>query len=145
MSSNYQANPRDLPGPLVAACGVLIAVGVVAFIAGMMGDSVTAWRAFHVNFLYFGMMSQGALCLACAFVIIGARWTGPIRHVAEGLAAWVPITFVLFLVGNWFGRDAIHTNWIHGAPAGKEAWLSFGRVFTTDAAILLLGSVLTIV
>jgi hypothetical protein len=145
VTSNYAANPRDLPGALVGLCGILIAIGAVAFLAGIFGDDpATAWRAFHVNFLYFGTMSQGALCLACALVIIGARWAGPIRHVAEGLSAWVPISFVLFLVDNWFGREYIHTNWIHGAPPGKEAWLSFGRVFTTDTAVLLVGVLLTL-
>jgi hypothetical protein len=145
VTSNYAANPRDLPGALVGLCGILIAVGVVAFLAGILGeDPATAWRAFHVNFLYFGMMSQGALCLACALVIIGARWAGPIRHVAEGLSAWVPISFGLFLVGNWFGGEYIHSNWIHGAPPGKEAWLSFGRVFSTDAIVLLVGVLLTL-
>ncbi|MDH3521097.1 MAG: hypothetical protein OEM49_11635 [Myxococcales bacterium] len=140
----FTANPRELPGGLVSICLALLAIGVVAFVGGLMTDAATAWRAFHVNFLYFGLLSQAGLCLACAFVIIGARWVGPIRHVAEGLAAWVPITFVLFLFDNFFGREYIHTNWIHGAPFGKEAWLSFGRVFWTDAAILLVGALLTL-
>jgi len=144
-SGNYAAVPRDLPGLWVVVCGVLIALGAVAFLAGLATDPETTWRAFHVNTLYYGMLSQAALCLGAALVIIGARWAGPIRHVAEGLAAWVPVSFVLFLVGNWFGRDAIHSNWIHGAPPGKEAWLSFGRVFVTDASILLVGTILTLV
>jgi hypothetical protein len=127
--------------PLVAACAVLIVIGLAAFV---VGDASDAWRAFHVNFLYFGMLSQGALCLACALVIIGARWAGPVRHVAEGLASWVPISLVLFLVGNYFGREHIHTNWLHGAPAGKEGWLDFGRVYATDASMLVLGTVLTL-
>ena len=142
MSTPYSANPRDLPMPLVAACGVLIVIGLAAFI---VGDASDVWRAFHVNFLYFGMLSQGALCLACALVIIGARWAGPVRHVAESLAGWVPISFVLFLVGNFLGREHIHTNWLHGAPYGKEGWLDFTRVYVTDGAMLAIGTLLTLV
>jgi hypothetical protein len=145
VSSNYEANPRELPGVLVGACGVLIAIGVIALAAGVLGDDpATAWRAFHVNTLYFGILAQGALCLACALVIIGARWAGPIRHVAEALSAWVPISFVLFLFGNWFGAEHIHTNWIHGAPPGRAGWLNFGRVFATDAVVLFVGAALTL-
>jgi hypothetical protein len=140
----FTANPRELPGGLVSLCIALLAIGVVAFVAGLLTDQATTWRAFHVNFLYFGMLSEGALCLACALVIIGARWAGPIRHVAEGLAAWIPISFVLFLVSNYFGREYIHTNWIHGAPPGREGWLSFGRVFATDAGVMFLGTVLAL-
>jgi hypothetical protein len=145
VNTQYTATPRDLPGPLVFACVVLIAVGVLAFVGGLVSHPDVAWRAFHVNYLYFGMMAQAALCLACAFVIIDAKWTGPLRHVPEALASWVPISFVLFIVGNWFGREYIHTNWINGAPPGKAGWLNFGRVFWSDLFVLAVGTGLTLV
>ena len=145
MSSNYAAVPRDLPRPLAFACVVLIALGAISFFVGLSRDPATAWRAFHVNYLYFGMMAQAALCLACAFVIIDTKWTGPVRHVPEALASWVPISLVLFVVGNWFGADYIHTNWIHGAPPGKEGWLNFPRVFWSDLFVLAVGTGLTLV
>jgi hypothetical protein len=145
VSTHYAATPRDLSRALVLVCGVLIAVGVIAFLVGLGRDPGVVWRAFHVNHLYFGIMSQAALCLACAFVIIDAKWSGPIRHVAEALASWVPISFVLFLVGNFLGREYIHTNWLHGAPPGKEGWLNFGRVYGTDLFVLAVGTGLTLV
>jgi hypothetical protein len=138
------ANPRDLPTGLLAVCGVLIALGVVAFGFGLASDPSTTWRAFHVNFLYFGTISHASIVLASALVIVGARWAGPVRHVAEGISAWVPVSLVLFVLGNYFGREYIHTNWIHGAPHGKEAWLSFGRVFWTDFAIIAVLMLLTL-
>ncbi len=143
-SAPLQANPRELPGGLVALCAILVAAGVVAFGVGLARDPASTWRAYHVNFLYYGVISQAAIALASALVIVGARWAGPIRHVAEGLAAWVPISLVLFVVGNWFGREYIHTNWLHGPPPGKEVWLSFGRMFWTDLAILAVGTALTL-
>jgi len=120
---------------------VLIVVGLASF---AFGDAATVWRAFHVNFLYFGTFAQAALVLSCALVIVGARWAGPVRFVAEGFAAWVPVSFVLFLVGNFFGREYVHQNWLHGAPYPKEEWLSFGRVYGTDGAVLLLMTLLTL-
>jgi hypothetical protein len=120
-----------------------VAVGAVAFVAGLMTDPETAWRAYHVNFIYFATLAQGGLCLSCAIVIIDAKWPGPVRHVAGGIAAWVPISFVLLAIG-YFGREAIHTNWIHGAPHGKEGWLTIPRVYITDLAILLVLALLTI-
>ena len=140
----YAADPRELPSTLMMVCLGLVGIGLVAFLGGLATDATTTWRAFHVNFLYFGTISQAGLVLAAALVIIGARWAGPIRHVAEGLAAWVPVSLVLFVVGNYFGREAIHTNWLHGPPAGKEAWLSFGRVFWTDFGIMLVLTLLTL-
>jgi hypothetical protein len=145
VSTHYTATPRELPTALLFACCALIAIGVIAFAIGLASDPGVAWRAFHVNFLYFGTMALGALCLACALVIIGANWAGPIRHVAEALASWVPISFVLFLVGNLLGREYIHTNWLHGAPPGKQGWLTFGRVYTSDALVLAVGAGLAMV
>ena len=138
-----RANPRDLPTSLIGICGALIAIGIASFGYGLSTDPDTAWRAYHVNFIYFATLAQGGLCLACAIVIIDANWPGPIRHVAEGLAAWVPISFVLLALG-YFGRESIHTNWIHGAPMGKEGWLTIPRVYITDLAILLVLSVLSV-
>ena len=102
----YRATPRDLPKAAVGVCGLLIAIGLLSFFGGLATDPVKAWGAFHVNFLYFAALSQGGLVLASALVIVGARWAGPVRHVAEGLAAWVPISFVLLIVGA-FGREVI--------------------------------------
>jgi len=138
-----RANPRNLPSSLIGVCGALIAIGIASFAYGLSTDPDTAWRAYHVNFIYFATLAQGGLCLACAIVIIDARWPGPIRHVAEGLAAWVPISFVLLAIG-YFGRESIQTNWIHGAPMGKEGWLTIPRVYITDLAILFVLSVLSI-
>jgi hypothetical protein len=85
----------------------------------------------------------GALVLASALVIVGARWSGPIRHVAEGLAAWVPIGFVLAVVGIG-GSEAVFSNWIHGAPPGKQGWLNPTRVYATDLSILAILALLTL-
>ena len=52
------ANPRELPGSLVALCVALMAAGAAAFALGLSSDPATAWRAFHVNFLYFGNIAQ---------------------------------------------------------------------------------------
>jgi hypothetical protein len=138
-----RANPRDLPVSLIGICVALVAIGLASFGYGLSTDPDTAWRAYHVNFIYWATLSQGGLCLACAIVIIDANWPGPIRHVAEGLAAWVPISLVLLAIG-YFGRESIHTNWIHGAPAGKEGWLTIPRVYLTDLAILLILTVLSV-
>jgi len=139
-----RANPRDLPMGLVGLCGLLLAVGLVAFAAGLATDPATAWLAFHVNFLYFATLAQGGLCLACAFVIIGAKWAGPVRYVAAGLASWVPVTFVLGIVGI-LGREYIFENWIHGAPPPRENWLTPQRVYTTDLAVLGVLAILSLV
>ncbi len=140
-----RAQPRAIPPLLFGACAALVALGVIAFVAGLSSDHDTAWRAFHVNYLYFGVMAQAGVVLASAFVIVGARWPGPVRRIAEGLSAWVPVTLVLFLV-SWFGggRESIYVNWLHHPPEAKKAWLSPERLFWMDLGILVLLTLLTL-
>jgi hypothetical protein len=67
-------------------------------------------------------------------VIVGARWPGPVRRIAEGLAAWVPVTFVLAIVG-YFGRHHIFP-WIDHPIEFKEAWLNPTRFYVMNLTIL---------
>jgi len=135
--------PMSLPQPLSSVCLALAALGGVVFLIGLATDPDTAWRAFHVNFLYYAGLAQGGLVIACIFVIVGATWPGPVRRVAEGLAAWVPVTFVLACV-QFFGRESIYTNWIDHPPPAKAAWLNVPRLYATDLAVLGILTVLSL-
>ena len=72
-----KAMPRSLPQPLTGICGALAAVGIGAFFYGLSADPQSTWLAFHANFIYFGALSQAALVLCFAFVLVSARWPGP--------------------------------------------------------------------
>jgi len=144
-----QASPRSLPKAPVAVCGLLAVVGVVSFIGGLASDPATAWRAFHVNTLFFGAMSQGGLIIAVALYIVGAKWAGPVKRIAESVAAFVPVTFVLSLIG-WFGGADYVYPWLHSfhgeveAVPWKDPWLNPARLAIVDLGILALLSVLTV-
>ncbi|GAG52389.1 unnamed protein product, partial [marine sediment metagenome] len=72
-----QAVRRALPKKALVASGLLMAIGLAAFLVGLVTDAATAWRAFHVNYLYFGGLAQSGVVLASIFVIVGATWPGP--------------------------------------------------------------------
>jgi hypothetical protein len=138
-----QASPRAISAAALGVCGVLVAVGAIAFLGGLATDPATAWRSFHVNYLYFGAMAQAGIVLACAFVIIGARWPGPVQRVAEALGAWVPITLLLFVIDFLGGRHHLY-EWIEHPIAVKAPYLSEGRLFLMDFLILLLLAILSL-
>lgn len=137
------ARPRAISTPLLGACLALIAIGLLAFFAGLATDPATAWRALHVNYLYWGVLAQGGVAFACTFVIIGARWPGPVRRIAEAFGAWAPLSLVLFLI-TFLGREHIYSPWLHAPPPGKEIWLNPTRLFVMDAAILAWLAIFTI-
>ena len=112
-------NQRPISGGVMGLCLFLMAVGLMAFVGGLFTDPETTWRAYHVNFIYWAGLSQSGVVFAAALVIVGARWCGPVRHIAEGLSAWVPISFLLCAIG-YFGSEYIYEPWIHDPPYGKE-------------------------
>jgi len=128
-----RANPRELPVGMLLLCGALILLGLLAFV---LGDRATVWRAFHVNYLYWAGVAQGGILLSCIFAIVGASWPGPVRRIAEGLGAWVPITFLLAIVGA-LGKDHIYP-WIAEPLPAKQAWLNVPRMYAVD--LLFLGA-----
>jgi hypothetical protein len=137
-----RAAPRSLPGGVSAIAAILFAGGLAAFLFGLANDPETAWRAFHVNYIYFGGLAQGGIVLSAAMVIIGARWAGPVQRIAESLGAWVPVTFVLGCVGM-LGRHHVY-DWIEHPIAIKAAWLNPTRMYVMDLAILGILAILTI-
>ena len=138
-----RAQPSRLPQPVTAICAGLFLLGVAAFLYGLSSNPQTAWLAYHTNFIYFAMLSQGSLILVCAFVIVGARWPGPLRRIAEGLAAWIPVSFGLGCIG-YLGGDYLFEWLREGAVHGKEPWLNATRFYATDLSILFVMTVLSL-
>jgi len=138
-----KALARELPKPLLYGSLGLVGLGVVAFIAGLSSNPQHAWLAFHANVVYFTMLACGGLALAAIFTTVGAKWCGPYRRIAESLAAFLPIAFLLSVV-DFFGRDFLF-EWVHHPAAGKAVWLNTTRVFTTDFALLGTLAVLSVI
>jgi len=131
---------RPLPPLVVPALGLLAAVGIAAFLSMALGaGSARAWRVYHVNWLFWSGLSQAGVIFAASQVIVGARWSHPIRRMAEASAAFLPVSFVLFLA-LWMGRAEVFP-WIRHPvlePAVKAFWLRGGFLFARDIACLLL-------
>jgi len=144
-ASVEKANPRSLPQPLTAICAAAAALGIASFVYGVNADPTTAWLSFQSNFVFYAMMAQAGVILSCIFTLVNARWPGPLRRIAEGLGAWVPVTFVLILVSYFGGAGDYLFEWQReGAMYGKEPWLNETRLWGTDIAILGVMTVLSL-
>jgi hypothetical protein len=117
--------------------GLLALTGAAAFAWGVQGQaSGRAWQAYLVNFLFWTGLSAGAVLFVAALNITGARWGRPFKRLAEGLGAFLPVSFLLFW-GLYAGREAIFP-WIRTPVAGREAWLSPGFLFARNGIGLCL-------
>jgi hypothetical protein len=118
----------------------LLAVAGLAY-GFTQGDAATFWRAFHVNYLYFGVLAQGGVVLSCIFTIVGAKWPGPVKRLAESLGSWTAVTPVLFLVDWFVGRSHIYP-WLPVFEA-KPKWLNEPRLLAWDLALLVVLALLS--
>jgi len=118
--------------------GLLALLGVAAFLLLALGaSSARAWRAYFVNWLFWTGLSQAGVLFAATQVLAGARWSHPVRRIAEASAAFLPISFVFFLV-LWLGRAHIFP-WIAEPVTEwpKGFWLRDWFVFTRVGVGLL--------
>jgi len=142
-TTGERANPGALPQPLFTICLAAIGVGIGAFAFGLARDPQTTWLAFHSNFIFFTMLACGGLALAAAYTIVGATWPGPYRRFAESFGAFVPVAFVLGLIGV-LGGEYLFDWQKNGAMHGKEPWLNTTRFYVMDLALLGTMAVLAI-
>ena len=59
-----KANSVGLPKPLALTSLALLALGVLAFVAGLVKDPQSTWLAFQSNFIFTTMLACAGLTLA---------------------------------------------------------------------------------
>ena len=131
---------RPLPGwmrPLFLGTAV---IGLVTFIVLLLfGDANRAWRLYHLNWLYWTGLSLGGILFAAVTTVAKGRWAVPLRRMGEASVAFLPVSFVLFLL-SWLGRSRIYP-WIATPitePHVKAFWLRDWFMYLRDGFGLLL-------
>lgn len=126
-----EMKPSIPPGRAVCACGLAVALGVLAFLYGISREDATrAWQVFLVNYLFWTGLAFGGVLFSAVLVMTNARWGRPVKRLAEGLGAFLPVSFVLFWA-IYLGRDRVFP-WIHAPVHHKEAWLNVPFLFARD-------------
>lgn len=133
MAAHHGEIPTRVPFRRLAVSGMawgvialLVLIGVAAtFLAG---DSHRTWLAIHYNWLFWSSVAAGMVVFAISQHITNARWSWPLRRFALAGLAFLPVSFVLFLLkqpGNpvWFEHWWSGTHGDHVLEA-KAAWLS---------------------
>ncbi|MFQ5881405.1 MAG: hypothetical protein ACE5I9_02870 [Candidatus Methylomirabilales bacterium] len=119
--------PLPIPPVSIWALWGLLAVGVVAFLAGLLVDPARAWQAYLVNFLFWGGLAQGGVVFAAVYHVVEARWGPPVRRLAEGMSAFLPVSLVLFFP-LFFGLDLFFGR-IHELNPDRGAWFDPRFIF----------------
>lgn len=139
-------------GPLKAArvsgaASFLVVLGLISFTALLFTDVNRAWHSWLIGLVIPIFLSVAALSFLTVHRICGARWTAPIKRVAEGLSAGLPLALIAFIPFGIFGLPYVY-EWAHLAgnqeklvellgSEAKASWLSPERIIISTSAILL--------
>ncbi len=114
---------KPSPSFLTLGLWVLVGLGLSTFLLGVAGGSAQrAWQAYLVNWLFWSGLALSGLTFSAILQVTKAEWAGPLRPLAEALAAFLPISFVLLLF-LFLGSDYLFSWLQHPIPA-KQAWLN---------------------
>jgi len=129
---------RPIPRRLGMIGLVLAIIGFAIFLFGVFTGNPRAWQAYHVNWLYFTIVSAAGVGYAAAQRITTARWSRPTVRFVEGYVAWLPVAFVLLLVTVLFGKRAIFP-WMTTPPTQPEKALWLDPTFFSIRVIAVFG------
>ena len=141
----YSAEPLKINGRKWSLVfGGLLLIGTISFIVRISGpQSQRVWQAYLINFVFWFGMASGSILFVAILNMTHARWGRPLKRLAEALAAFLPVSFVLFWALYW-GRASLFL-WLHEPVHGKERWLNVPFLFARDGiGIFLLAAVATV-
>jgi hypothetical protein len=138
------AAPRALPRVPALIFAALLAVGIATFAAGVSSAELATrtYRVFLHNWLMWAALSQGALVFSAAMRLTNANWAGPIRRIADSMAAYTIVSLLLFAV-VYAGRHQLF-EWTHHPIHGKEFWFEPGFTFFRDTLALIWVSLMSL-
>jgi hypothetical protein len=118
------------------AGAVLAVVGLALFAFLLAGDDpARAWRAYHINFLFFTGLATGGIVFAATQKLAKGVWAGPIIRFAEAGVAFLPVALILYLV-LFLGRHHLFP-WIEHPTPARGNWLTTPAVFWRDLVALV--------
>ena len=129
---------KPLPKALGMIALVSSLIGAIVFVIGLFVAPDRAWRAYHANWLFFTVLSSAGVMFVAVQRITTARWSRPIVRLQEGYVAFLPIAFLLLVIGIFLGKGHIFP-WTHERPPVAEKVLYFNGAFLTARALISFG------
>ncbi len=124
--------PRDAPKAPRRVVAAAVALGILAFLAGLLVSPQRAWQAYFVNFLFWSGIAQGGVVMAAVYRITNAHWGDQFRRIGEGMISFLPVSLLLYVI--LIAGGAFLFPWFEHGIRGKEVWLSGYFLFARDGA-----------
>jgi len=143
MKDLLESTRFSLSRPFRLVTQLLVGVGGLAFILGLAaGYRQEVWQTALVNTMFFSGIALGGVVFSVIFTVTGANWGRPIKRFAEAMAAFVPVSLLLFVL-LFFGLDYFF-EWVDPQRVihAKAGWLNIPFFIIRNLIMLLLVSAL---
>jgi hypothetical protein len=127
---------------LIWLLGALVGLGLVTFFVGVAVAPLRDWQSYLINFLFWSGLAQGAVIFAAIYHVVGGKWGSTVRRLAEGMAVFLPVSFVLFLP-LYFGLEIFFRR-VRELNPSRGAWFDPRFIFVRGALGLGLMTVLSL-
>ena len=123
MSAGASTSRRGFQGNTGLVLGVLVILGAMSFLVALASGSGThAWAVFLVNLLFWSGLSAAGAAIAGILELTEARWAARLRRIATTTVAFMPVSYLLFLL-LLVGMRALYP-WVAEPLPKKAAWLN---------------------
>ncbi len=128
----------EVSGRWLGLCLFALALGVLGFFLTIGPAPQRAWLSVWVNFLFWTSLAMAGVVFGAILQAAKGHWGMGFRRVAEAAGAFLPVSFVLFVllylgaeyVLPWLGEvDTEHLN---------RDWLTLDGVFLRNGVMLLI-------
>ena len=134
-----------IPENLKRFLWILVIIGTGMFIAGLTTggeDSVIrTWQAFLINTVFWAGIAHAGILFSVIWQLTDAKWGRPFKRLSEACAAFLPISFLMFVI-VFFGSKVLyewtHTPFLHHGVAVKAGWLNLPFFVSRNIAWLVI-------
>ena len=135
----------NIPENLKRFLWALVIIGAGMFIAGLTTggeDSVIrTWQAFLINTVFWAGIAHAGILFSVIWQLTDAKWGRPFKRLSEACAAFLPISFLMFVI-VFFGSKVLyewtHTPFLHHGVAVKAGWLNLPFFVSRNIAWLVI-------
>jgi len=89
--------PDGVPAAKLVLCCALVGLGAVGFVTTVGDDPARAWSTVWANFLLWTSVAQAGVMFGAVLHAAKGHWGKPFRRVAEGMGAFLPVSFLLLV------------------------------------------------
>src|SRR5512143_1001079 len=131
-------------GPVwVVVFSALVAVGIIVFLYGVLGENATrTWHAYLINYLFWFSLAFGMVLFGPVMNMTTADWARPSKRLSEALGPFLPLSLPMLWV-IYPARQLIFS-WIREPVPEKSFWLNTESMFIRDSVGLIVLSALAL-